>query len=90
MADTKGSDLPRNTSTTVDDLIIMVNDPAGTPATQAVAYKDFLPRYTTAAMNAIGAPEDGMLVWNTTLAEIFIYSGLATDWLSTRDYLPEA
>ena len=40
--DIKISELPANTAPTIDDLMVIVNDPSGTPATQKVTIENFI------------------------------------------------
>lgn len=76
MAQTKVTELTAILTLSEDDLLLVVDDPSGTPTSYKITFANFrgsvfafpipLPHYTTSERNALSGPQSGWLIWNTS------------------------
>lgn len=82
MADRKITELPAITAVTADDLLVVVNDPGGSPATSKITVANFIKYEKGIAFP--GGPAAGDVFFRTDLGWLCYYDG--TRWLTAHEY----
>ena len=72
MANTKGSDLPHPTSMLLTDLILIVTDPAGTPASKSIALSNLIASVVGTTAGTLAAGDDARL---SGVSSVLNYAG---------------
>ena len=75
MADTKLSDLPAASDPASADLLYLVQGGSSKKMTWAQVLQTFPLRVTTAQKNAISSPAEGLVVYDTDLHKLCVYTG---------------
>src|SRR3989344_7178392 len=79
MADQKITQLTEDTAPSSDDLVVTVNDPAGTPANRKLTIGNFNNYKIVTSGTRPGSPTEGMMIYETDTNLTLVHNG--TVWV---------